>query len=308
MTGDELIAEIERQQKADPSRGRLEFAGTDFTGMNIKAVSLAGANLSGCDFTDAKLIDCDLSGATLAGSTFYRTDFTSSKLCNVELAGADLAEANLTNTDLSGAKMSGADFAGANLTGAVIIGADLTGIDLSTTIMPDGEPYKATVHNEQLTSQLGKDRRPLKILLAMPTWTEDLGVFVRIGKTRNPQVPLGLLYLATLAEDKGHHVEFVDCDVENVTIRELCERVAENNYDIVGLTATSPIYHKAVKAADGVVFAGRAYAAYGGVYIVASLFWLWVVEGTRPDRWDTLGALICLLGAAVILLGPRIEA
>ena len=55
-------------------------------------------------------------------------------------------------------------------------------------------------------------------------------------------------------------------------------------------------------------FAGRAYAAYGGVYIVASLFWLWVVEGTRPDRWDTLGALICLLGAAVILLGPRIEA
>ena len=55
-------------------------------------------------------------------------------------------------------------------------------------------------------------------------------------------------------------------------------------------------------------FAGRTYAAYGGVYIAASLFWLWVVEGTRPDRWDTLGALICLLGAAVILLGPRIEA
>jgi small multidrug resistance family-3 protein len=52
-------------------------------------------------------------------------------------------------------------------------------------------------------------------------------------------------------------------------------------------------------------FAGRAYAAYGGVYIAASLLWLWLIEGTRPDRWDFAGALICLLGAGIILLGPR---
>jgi small multidrug resistance family-3 protein len=51
--------------------------------------------------------------------------------------------------------------------------------------------------------------------------------------------------------------------------------------------------------------AGRAYAAYGGVYIVASIVWLWVVEGSRPDRWDVLGATICLVGAAIILFGPR---
>jgi small multidrug resistance family-3 protein len=51
--------------------------------------------------------------------------------------------------------------------------------------------------------------------------------------------------------------------------------------------------------------AGRAYAAYGGVYIVAPLFWLWGVEGMRPDRWDTGGAAICLIGAAVIIFGPR---
>jgi small multidrug resistance family-3 protein len=51
--------------------------------------------------------------------------------------------------------------------------------------------------------------------------------------------------------------------------------------------------------------AGRAYAAYGGVYITAALLWLWVVEGTRPDRWDLLGAGVCLFGAAVILFGPR---
>jgi|ERR1700716_3909485 len=51
--------------------------------------------------------------------------------------------------------------------------------------------------------------------------------------------------------------------------------------------------------------AGRAYAAYGGLYIVASLLWLWGVEDVRPDRWDISGAAICVLGAAVILLGPR---
>lgn len=51
--------------------------------------------------------------------------------------------------------------------------------------------------------------------------------------------------------------------------------------------------------------AGRAYAAYGGIYIVASLVWLWVVESVRPDRWDVAGAAICLIGAAVILLSPH---
>jgi len=51
--------------------------------------------------------------------------------------------------------------------------------------------------------------------------------------------------------------------------------------------------------------AGRTYAAYGGIYIVASLIWLWLAEGTRPDRWDVAGALICLAGAMVIILPSR---
>lgn len=52
-------------------------------------------------------------------------------------------------------------------------------------------------------------------------------------------------------------------------------------------------------------FAGRAYAAYGGVYIASSLFWLWMVEKQRPDPWDLTGAAICLTGAAIILWAPR---
>jgi len=55
-------------------------------------------------------------------------------------------------------------------------------------------------------------------------------------------------------------------------------------------------------------FAGRTYAAYGGVYIAASLAWLWLVEDVRPDRWDAIGAAVCVAGAAIILLGPRTAA
>lgn len=51
--------------------------------------------------------------------------------------------------------------------------------------------------------------------------------------------------------------------------------------------------------------AGRAFAAYGGVYIAASLCWMWLVEKTSPDRWDIIGAVICLAGAAIILYSPR---
>ncbi len=51
--------------------------------------------------------------------------------------------------------------------------------------------------------------------------------------------------------------------------------------------------------------AGRAFAAYGGVYIAASLLWLWLVEGARPDRWDAAGAVLCLVGAAIIIAAPR---
>ncbi|MDB5413735.1 MAG: hypothetical protein JWR10_2070 [Rubritepida sp.] len=49
--------------------------------------------------------------------------------------------------------------------------------------------------------------------------------------------------------------------------------------------------------------AGRSFAAYGGIYVVASLAWLMLVEGVRPTLWDAAGAALCLLGAAVIVMG-----
>lgn len=51
--------------------------------------------------------------------------------------------------------------------------------------------------------------------------------------------------------------------------------------------------------------AGRAYAAYGGIYIAASILWLWLAESQRPDRWDLIGAAICVVGTGIILFAPR---
>ncbi len=50
---------------------------------------------------------------------------------------------------------------------------------------------------------------------------------------------------------------------------------------------------------------GRVLAAYGGVFIVGSLLWGAVADGFRPDRWDVAGALICLIGVALIMYAPR---
>ena len=53
------------------------------------------------------------------------------------------------------------------------------------------------------------------------------------------------------------------------------------------------------------IFAGRSYAAYGGIYIAASLLWLWLAEGVRPDRVDLIGAALAITGACAILFLPR---
>lgn len=50
---------------------------------------------------------------------------------------------------------------------------------------------------------------------------------------------------------------------------------------------------------------GRVLAAYGGVFIVGSLLWGVVFDGFRPDRWDLIGAAVCLVGVAVIIFAPN---
>lgn len=50
--------------------------------------------------------------------------------------------------------------------------------------------------------------------------------------------------------------------------------------------------------------AGRVYAAYGGVYVSVAVLWLWLVDAVRPTAWDLVGVTLCLVGMAVIMLGP----
>ena len=50
---------------------------------------------------------------------------------------------------------------------------------------------------------------------------------------------------------------------------------------------------------------GRVYAAYGGVFVVLSLAWGWWIDGTRPDRWDVIGAAVALVGVGIIMYAPR---
>jgi small multidrug resistance family-3 protein len=50
---------------------------------------------------------------------------------------------------------------------------------------------------------------------------------------------------------------------------------------------------------------GRILAAYGGVFVAGSLVWGVLVDGYQPDRWDVIGALVCLLGVGLIMYGPR---
>ena len=51
--------------------------------------------------------------------------------------------------------------------------------------------------------------------------------------------------------------------------------------------------------------AGRVYAAYGGMYVASAVAWGWLVEKQTPDRWDLLGAAVCLVGMGLIAFGPR---
>ncbi|UOE52943.1 YnfA family protein [Mucilaginibacter sp. SMC90] len=50
---------------------------------------------------------------------------------------------------------------------------------------------------------------------------------------------------------------------------------------------------------------GRAYAAYGGIFILMALIWAWKVDGFKPDRWDVIGSLIAVIGACIIIYMPR---
>jgi small multidrug resistance family-3 protein len=73
----------------------------------------------------------------------------------------------------------------------------------------------------------------------------------------------------------------------------------------VGAGAVALALYGVVATAQPDAAFGRVLAAYGGVFIAGSLLWAAVADGFRPDRWDVGGALVCLVGVALIMYAPR---
>ena len=63
--------------------------------------------------------------------------------------------------------------------------------------------------------------------------------------------------------------------------------------------------YRVVAALQPISEFGRVYAAYGGLFIALALLWGIVVDGFRADRWDLLGAAVCMVGVLVMVVPPR---
>jgi len=87
----------------------------------------------------------------------------------------------------------------------------------------------------------------MKIILIYPEFTDIYGRYKPAAKVGVVYPPLGLLYLASSLEKDGHKVKIIDVEVDNLTKEQTIERIIKENPDIVGITSTTPIHHKAVE-------------------------------------------------------------
>jgi small multidrug resistance family-3 protein len=95
------------------------------------------------------------------------------------------------------------------------------------------------------------------------------------------------------------------CEIAGCYASWMCLRLGRSIWWLAPGTASLIAFAAALTRVDA-AFAGRAFAAYGGVYIVSALTWMFVVERTTPRPSDYLGSAVCLAGAVIILYGGRI--
>ena len=84
----------------------------------------------------------------------------------------------------------------------------------------------------------------MKIVLIQTPWSQlTAGEFKRVQKNFTFYPPIGLMYIAAFVEKNGHSADIIDLEVESFGIEELCDKIAECDADIVGLTSTTPVFH-----------------------------------------------------------------
>lgn len=90
----------------------------------------------------------------------------------------------------------------------------------------------------------------MKILLIQPPWGETYGSFKQAAKIGNAFPPLGLCYLSAVLKKEGNQTKIIDAEMENLSIFETAIKAKRFKPDLIGLTATSPIFHLACKLAE----------------------------------------------------------
>jgi len=98
--------------------------------------------------------------------------------------------------------------------------------------------------------------RKMNIVFISPIWTDELGVFSSIARRRKSQPPLGILYLSSVARRRNHRVRIIDAEVEKYTMFSLVEEIINGDVDLVGITAPSMIFHKAISFAKALKASG----------------------------------------------------
>ena len=104
-------------------------------------------------------------------------------------------------------------------------------------------------------------------------------------------VSIGLFFAAALLEIGGGYLVWL--------------WLRENRGKLMGLLGTLILFGYGVIQTFQPANFGRVFAAYGAIFIVATVIWHFVITKKRPDRYEIIGAGIALLGAAIIMYAPR---
>jgi small multidrug resistance family-3 protein len=106
-----------------------------------------------------------------------------------------------------------------------------------------------------------------------------------------PIISLGLFLLAALAEIGGGYLVWLWIRQKKKIIFGIVGGIILFTYGIIPTLQPSNF--------------GRVYAAYGGFFIISSILWGIMIDKKKPDRYEVIGAMVAVLGAAIIFYGPR---